>query len=180
MDVGVMVAEQEAGEDREAPRQKVEINPFWSSGEVALQPEEYEDDEGRRDQRLWEEVCRRTRTQERKELTAGSGRQAPLTLDWVWIDEHKVWVPELPQREDDDELIGELDLAHEMEKNFIKACRKIRGLEQQWKYLFGIIEQGQANNSRNMFSGYVVLRTFSQSCIVEAGVSLADRQTAHV
>lgn len=47
MDAGVMVAEQEgdlevsvedpalhAGEEREAPRQEVEINPFWSSRAV--------------------------------------------------------------------------------------------------------------------------------------------------
>ena len=33
-----------------------------------------------------------------------------------------------------------MDLAHEMENNFMKACRKIRGLEQQRKYLCGIIE----------------------------------------
>ena len=51
----------------------------------------------------------------------------------------KVWVPELPQRADDDELIGEMDLAHEVEKNVTKASPKIQGLEQPQKYLLGIV-----------------------------------------
>ena len=56
----------------------------------------------------------------RKEPTAGSGKLEPLSLDWVWMDERKVWVPEVQKREEDDELIGEMDLAHEMEKNLRK------------------------------------------------------------
>ena len=35
-------------------------------------------------------------------------------------------------------MIGEMDLAQEMEKNFMEACRKIRGMEKH--YLFGIIK----------------------------------------
>ena len=63
-----------------------------------------------------------------------------LNLDWIWNDEHKVWVPELPQR-DEEELIGELDLDVEMERNYGKACRKLLGMEKQREYLFGVIEE---------------------------------------
>ena len=76
---------------------------------------------------------------------AGSSRRwtregQGLSLDWIWNDEHKVWVPERPQR-DEEELIGELDLDVEMERNYGKACRKLLGMERQREYLFGAIKE---------------------------------------
>ena len=76
---------------------------------------------------------------------AGSSRRwtregQGLSLDWIWNDEHKVWVPERPQR-DEEEFIGELDLDVEMERNYGKACRKLLGMEKQREYLFGVIKE---------------------------------------
>ena len=87
---------------------------------------------------MWEEECRRTERAVPGEKAARDpegrgtrGRRSsgstPLNLDWFWNDEFKVWIPERPQPPDDEELIGEMDLVQEMEKNFMKACRKIPG-----------------------------------------------------
>ena len=87
-----------------------------------------------RDQRLWEAACRRTKS------TSQTARDlAPLKLDWIWNDEHKVWVPERA-RQAGDELISDMELVEEMENNYMKACRTVRGMEKQREYLFEIIK----------------------------------------
>lgn len=50
-----------------------------------------------------------------------SSRDLPLNLDWIWDCERKVWLPERPRQRDDEELMGEMDLGEEMEKNFMKS-----------------------------------------------------------
>ena len=68
----------------------------------------------------------------------GSGGDA--SRRWTWAG-NKVWVPERAQRADeDDELIGEMDLAEDMERNYGLACRKLQGMEKQREYLFGVIK----------------------------------------
>ena len=54
---------------------------------------------------------------------------------WIWNHEHKVWVPERAQRANDDE-----ELIEDMERNYGRACRKLRGMEKQREYLFGVIK----------------------------------------
>ena len=93
---------------------------LWPGG----REEETMEDPELRDQRLWEAACRRT------ENTSQAPRDlAPLKLDWIWNDEHKVWVPERARRAGDDELIGDMGLVEETEKNYMKACRTVRGME---------------------------------------------------
>ena len=49
-----------------------------------------------------------------------------LDLDWAWNDELKVWIPEKAQRpNDEEELIGEMDLFEDMERNYGRACKKL-------------------------------------------------------
>ena len=101
---------------------------------------------GRRGEEIRDPWCRRPEGAE----VDGSGGDASrrwtwpghgLDLDWVWSDEHKVWVPERAQRADeDDELIGKMDLAENMERNYGLACRKLQGMEKQREYLFGVIK----------------------------------------
>ena len=118
------------------------------------QPEDLMEDQSLRDQRLWEAACKRTGNrgvlpgQSSQAAMGASKNLTRLDLDWLWNDEYKVWVPERAQRDDDDELIGDMDLAEEMEKNFMKACRKIRGMEQQRKYLFDTIKDLRAKERK--------------------------------
>ena len=66
-----------------------------------------EEDPELRDQRLWEEECRRTERavpgEEASRDPEGRGTRGkkssgstPLNLDWFWNDEFKVWIPERP------------------------------------------------------------------------------------
>ena len=51
---------------------------------------------------------------------------------WAWNDEHKVWIPERAQRpNDEEELIGKMDLFEDMERNYARACKKLMEMEKQ-------------------------------------------------
>ena len=122
-------------------------------------PEHRQDQVGRgREQREvedgWDAAVRRSGIlgggQEQAGAAGSSGEEARrwtwggrgLDLDWAWNDELKVWIPEKAQRpNDEEELIGEMDLFEDMERNYGRACKKLVGMEKQRKHLFGVIKE---------------------------------------